>query len=276
MSQNDPIGPSTGSQPRQRVVAWWSGGITSAVACALALKWNADVDLLFIDIEDQHQDTYRFKADCERWYGRGINTVRSDKYSSVGDVIEKDRYINGPNGARCSMVLKRWVREAVQDRTHYDAHVFGFEFAVKEIARAVRFQFDHGNINPRFPLINESRLNKDQCAGIVLTQGIELPLMYRLGYNNNNCVACVKGGEAYFNKVRVDFPEAFAMRAAQERAIGHSCINGTFLDELDPSAGRGTPPVAPECGPFCGMDDEGLGLFTDTAQSIFSGQLAMI
>ena len=24
--------------------------------------------------------------------------------------------------------------------------------------------------------------------------GIEIPVMYRLGYNNNNCVGCVKGG----------------------------------------------------------------------------------
>ena len=36
-----------------------------------------------------------------------------------------------------------------------------------------------------------------------------------------------------------------------ERKIGASCINGTFLDELDPEAGRHAPPIVPDCGIFC-------------------------
>lgn len=59
--------------------------------------------------------------------------------------------------------------------------------------------------------------------------------MYDLGYPNNNCVGCVKGGMGYWNKIRVDFPEVFERRARQEREIGHSCIKGVFLDELDPN-----------------------------------------
>jgi hypothetical protein len=33
-----------------------------------------------------------------------------------------------------------------------------------------------------------------------------------------------------------------------ERRVGHSCINGVFLDELDPEAGRDEGPIVPECG----------------------------
>lgn len=33
---------------------------------------------------------------------------------------------------------------------------------------------------------------------MVLRAGIELPLMYRMGYDNANCIGCVKGGEGSY------------------------------------------------------------------------------
>ena len=75
--------------------------------------------------------------------------------------------------------------------------------------------------------------------------------MYDLGYPNNNCIGCVKGGMGYWNKIRVDFPEVFAQRAKQERAIGHSCIKGIFLDELEPNRGRMNLEVMEDCSIAC-------------------------
>jgi len=68
--------------------------------------------------------------------------------------------------------------------------------------------------------------------------GIEPPVMYKLGFNNNNCIGCVKGGMGYWNKIRQHFPEQFNRMAKIEREVGASCIKGKFLDELDPSAGH--------------------------------------
>jgi hypothetical protein len=73
--------------------------------------------------------------------------------------------------------------------------------------------------------------------------------MYKLGYNNNNCVGCVKGGMGYWNKIRKDFPEVFSSMAKLEREVGHSCLK-IFLDELDPSRGN-IKDVVPECDIFC-------------------------
>ena len=39
-----------------------------------------------------------------------------------------------------------------------------------------------------------------------------------------------------------------------EREIGHSCINGTFLDELDPSVGKSQEEVIPNCGIICDVE----------------------
>ena len=107
--------------------------------------------------------------------------------------------------------------------------------------------------NTLVPLI-EKGITKDNCAAIVLKAGIKLPEMYLLGYGNNNCIGCVKGGKGYWNKIRTDFPETFSDMAKAEREVGHSCINGTFLDELNPTAGNKLRIVTPDCGTFCEIE----------------------
>ncbi len=49
----------------------------------------------------------------------------------------------------------------------------------------------------------------------------------------------------------MDFPERFEQMARLERKIGASCINGTYLDELDPEAGRMEKEIMPDCGMLC-------------------------
>jgi hypothetical protein len=251
-------------------VAWWSAGITSAVACKLALKTNPNLRIVYIGIIDAHSDNARFKLDCEKWYGKKIETIKSKKYLSVSEVIQDTGYVNGSGGARCTLELKKEVRINYQNKNDITAQYFGFEYNKKQINRAVRFYDKYKEINPIFPLIEE-KIDKDECAGILLTAGIALPTMYTLGYDNNNCIGCVKGGKYYWNKIRKDFPEVFNQRSQDEREAGHSCIKGVFLDELNPKAGRKNKGVMPECGAFCQSE------FKDTTDKrtelIMSGKL---
>jgi hypothetical protein len=83
--------------------------------------------------------------------------------------------------------------------------------------------------------------------------------MYKLGYNNNNCIGCVKGGIGYWNKIRKDFPERFNRMAQIERIVGASCLkeqDGTrlFLDELDPNRGVNVKPIVPDCSLTCAIE----------------------
>lgn len=81
------------------------------------------------------------------------------------------------------------------------------------------------------------------------------PLMYDLGYPNNNCIGCIKGGMGYWNRIRKDFPEVFESRAKLERLVGHSMLkdkNGpVYLDELDPDRGDMNIEIFPDCGIMC-------------------------
>lgn len=79
-----------------------------------------------------------------------------------------------------------------------------------------------------------------------------------MGYNNNNCIGCVKGGMGYWNKIRKDFPQVFDRMARIERKVGATCLkdkNGRiFLDEL--SAWRGDPveEIVPDCSLICQIE----------------------
>lgn len=77
------------------------------------------------------------------------------------------------------------------------------------------------------------------------------PKMYDLGYSNNNCIGCVKGGMGYWNKIRIDFPEVFKQRAQMERDIGASILKDCYLDELDPDRGRMSEEIMPDCDILC-------------------------
>lgn len=106
-------------------------------------------------------------------------------------------------------------------------------------------EFEH-----EFPLIDR-HLSKQDAHALAERIGIRRPIMYDMGYHNNNCIGCLKGGKGYWNKIRKDFPTVFQSRARLEREIGHSCINGTFLDELDPDAGRMEKEIMQDCGIMC-------------------------
>ena len=101
------------------VIAWFSCGATSAVACKIALTMYADVRIVYIETGSGHPDNERFIQDCERWYGQRIERIRSDKYRDVDDVLIRKTYINGPHGAACTSLLKKEVRYKFEDEVSW-------------------------------------------------------------------------------------------------------------------------------------------------------------
>lgn len=244
-------------------IAWWSAGITSAVATKIALDTYKNVRIVYIEIDSAHADNERFIKDCEEWYGQKIERVRNEKgYLDQFDVIQKTKFINGPHGARCTLELKKQARFEYQDAAgSWLGQIFGFEFCKEEINRAIRFAEQWPDTKPLFPLI-DAKLNKAECHGLLKMDGIEPPAMYQLGYPNNNCIGCVKGRMRYWNKIRVDFPDVFDRMAKLEREVGRACIKQdkegggsypVFLDELESNRGI-LNPVVPNCGMFCQVE----------------------
>ena len=236
---------------QEPIIAWFSCGVTSAVATKLALSQYDYVRVMYIETGQEHPDSMRFLRDCENWFSHPIEIYRNEKYSSVFDVIEKTRYINGTAGARCTLELKKKVRYRIEDDlVTWKAQVFGFD--ASERKRAQRFEEQNPKARAVFPLI-EHELSKEDCMALICKAGIELPLMYRLGFSNNNCIGCVKGGRGYWARVREIFPDYFFKMSQLEQQIGHSCIRDCFLVDL-PLNARKQPPIVPSCSIYCDID----------------------
>lgn len=240
------------------IIAWFSCGATSAVACKMALSMYDNVHIVYIETGSGHPDNKRFLQDCERWYGQKIEVLRNKNYKDVDDVITRKKYINSPHGAPCTYLLKKEVRYKFEDSIgEWEGQVLGFDYCQREINRAIRFKQQNPKTKPLFPLI-EKKISKQDALGMLKLAGIEIPTMYKLGYSNNNCIGCVKGGIGYWNKIREDFPDRFQRMAEVERIIGASCLkdaNGkVYLDELDPNRGDDVKPIEPDCSLFCAIE----------------------
>ena len=273
------------------IVCWWSGGVTSAVACKVAIDLFGlqNCRIIFQDTFNEHDDTYRFKSDCEKWYGKEIETITAigDTYSSIEETWFKHLSLNTATGAICSYMLKRRVREKWQKENDYKYQVFGFEFNSKEFKRALGISSNHPKAKPIFPLLMVG-YDKEKCIEVINEANIKLPDAYLLGFQNNNCLktGCVQGGIGYWQKMKKENIEVFNKMAkveheltnlkgeqvtmlkdqsneAKKKAKKDKTLQRVFLKKhpdypdnkcIDDMGGRPVEPLV-DCNGFCGSND---------------------
>lgn len=218
----------------RRVVAWFSCGAASAVATHLALKKHGDdVVIANIYVANEHEDNKRFLLDCENWYGQPITMLRdTDHDASVDVVIDRYKYLSNRYGANCTGILKKKLRFGFQQPN--DLHIFGY--TVEERHRATRAIDQNPELDMEFPLI-DAMMSHDDCLAAINAVGIELPVMYKLGFKNNNCIGCIKSGSIrYWLRIKKYFPDVFLRRSKQERDLSYALCRRdgkpVFLDEI--------------------------------------------
>lgn len=218
-----------------RRLVWFSCGAASAVLAKLATeKYGSAVEVVYCDtMATEHPDNARFFAAVERWIGRKIRVIRSDEYADIDEVFLRTRYMAGVAGARCTVELKKRPREAMQRST--DIHMFGY--TSDEQKRAESFEDQNPALHVEWLLIDEG-VSKSDCHRMLAQAGISQPAMYRLGFDHNNCLGCVKStSPRYWNDIREHFPEVFARRAAQSKALGVRLVRvPVLLGETVPGA----------------------------------------
>lgn len=241
----------------RRTVVWVSAGAASAVAAKLV----PDAVLAYCETGSEHPDNARFLTDLERWLGRPIERIRSDRYDDTWDVFEKRRYLAGIEGALCTVEMKVMPRLAWQRPT--DIHVFGYTADGPDVARAKRLRENYFEMTIKTPLI-ERGINKAACLAMIQNAGIALPPMYALGFQNNNCIPCVKAtSPSYWALVRKSFPAEFERMAKLSRELDvRLCrIDGerSFIDEI-PMDHPTTNPIQPSCDFLCHLAEQDMAL----------------
>lgn len=244
---------------RPRIVVWFSCGDASAVTVKLVqAQYGAthDIAIARCVIAEEHEDNDRFAADCETWFGAAVLNLNSAEYASCEAVWMKRRYLSGVNGASCTIEMKKAVRWAFEKIWQPDLQAFGY--TAEERDRACRFREQNPDVRLITPLI-DAGLSKGDCHAMVARAGIELPMMYRLGYDNNNCIGCVKAqGVRYWQRTRRLFPDVFERRAALSRELGVRIVKlgggdreRLFLDELPEDLDDDTPEPTFDCSLLC-------------------------
>jgi len=264
------------------LIAWWSGGVTSAITCKLCIDWFGvnSVRVIFIETNNEDDDTYRFKTECENWYGLVIESITSKEFNNPREVWFRFKSLHAATGANCSLYMKRRVREQWEKENKFSYQAFGFD--IDELKRAKGLKLNNPKSKPIFPLISEL-LTKRECVKIVqdaknLFLDINLPKTYKKGYLNNNCwkTGCIQGGIGYWQKIQREEPEKFDAMASIEHEL--TDLKGAPVTILkDQSKGGGLVFLKPhpeysqikdlsmmkgkeiqpliECNGFCGMND---------------------
>lgn len=233
-------------------ISWFSAGVSSAVATKIALDTFPDLKIIYTHIEDQHEDTLRFINDCEKWFDRKVLVLQSDKYKTVDDACRALAYLTGNSGAACTRVLKKrvrqeWEKENLPDTPNKHIYIWGIDIEeTQRVSRIVKANQDFQHI---FPLI-ENNITKDIAHGMLKKANIKRPYMYDLGYPNNNCIGCIRGGMGYWNRIRKDFPAVFKARCDLEDTIGYTLFREFKLKDLPDDKGK-MECVVPDCGLFC-------------------------
>lgn len=216
------------------IISWFSCGAASAVSTMLLLKQPGPVVIARCVVDNEHEDNERFTQDCERLYGQPILRLGSTEFADCWEVWEKRRFIAGIKGAPCTIEMKKSVRWKFEQMYAPDKQAFGF--TAEEHKRAARFREQNPDVNLLTPLI-EQGVSKADCFRLLEGVGIRRPVMYDLGFANNNCICCGKATSIiYWSRCRHYFPDKFWRMAELSRRLGARLtrLKGVriFLDEI--------------------------------------------
>jgi hypothetical protein len=239
------------------IVCQFSCGAASAVATKLTLAEHPDAIILNAYLANEHPDNRRFAADCEKWFGKSMTVLRDEKYGAdIIEVFRRVQYIKGRNGASCTMRLKRGLLRTFEQPG--DVLVLGY--TADEPHRLDDWLESWPDRPISTPLIDRG-LTKEDCKAMIERAGIKLPFMYLQGYENANCIGCVKGGQGYFRAIREDYPAEFERLAQVESEIGPGAyilvhrsgpLKGQRFPLRELPAGKAMRNEAlPACGLFC-------------------------
>lgn len=242
-----------------RTVCWVSAGAASAVAALLTVRDEREAVLAYCETGSEHPDNERFLRELGQRLNRPIERIRSETYASTWDVWERRRFLSNRHGAPCTVELKLAPRLAWQ-RPH-DVHVFGYTADALDVERAARLRENFFELRIETPLIDKG-ITKEGALAMIERAGIQLPPMYALGFQNNNCIPCVKATSPnYWALVRKEFPAEFdrMSKLARDLDVRLCRIDGErrYIDEI-PADWPTTEPIQPSCDFLCAIAEADL------------------
>jgi len=205
------------------IIVTIGGGRASAWCADWALNNypKEDVILYFNDTKWEHPDLYRFLNDLEQYFNHSI-TIDSDGRTPE-ELFYDHRALASNRMPFCSRVLKaERLQKFYKDK---DTLIFGIgsdeEHRAKRLVSVYQIIASKTGKWPKllFPLISE-KATKAHVNNFLVEAGIELPVLYKLGFVHNNCSGgCVRAGKKSWRLLLMKLPEVYAERERVEEKM---------------------------------------------------------
>lgn len=205
------------------IIVALSGGLASAFCGQWALDNHAkdDVVLYFNDTKWEHPDLYRFLDDLSSYWDHPITHDTDGR--TPEELFYKERALANNRMPFCSKILKA---KRLQ-RYYKDGDTLVFGIGADEPHRGQRLVGAYQRVAAkskrwpklRFPLLEKCTNHSDMLHWLDGT-GIELPVMYKMGFQHNNCSGgCVRAGKRQWAHLWRVMPEVYLERERVEEAV---------------------------------------------------------
>ena len=205
-------------------VVMLSGGVGSwnAGRRAIARYGASGVVLLFADTKVEDADTYRFLRDSAADLGAPLVEVADGR--TPFEVFRDDRFLGNARLANCSKHLKQKpAREWLEANAPPDAVVVvGIDW--QETHRLPAIEAGWSPWPVWAPLCDKPLIDRPGMLANASAAGLKPPAAYVDGLPHSNCLAqgCVRGGQAYWERMLRTRPHAYAYAEREEQALrGH-------------------------------------------------------
>lgn len=219
-------------------IVCFSGGESSArVAWAVMNKFGRENTILLnhdISPDVEPSDVKRFKSEFANMLGIPITYANHDMFPNVDqfDVTIKSKAFKVKNGQElCTSRLKTEPFNKFLNQNYPDKNcIVYYGFDADETVRIQRRSSIMGSMGFKtdYPLAlwNENIPSSHEL-------GVAPPLVYDI-FRHANCIGCLKAGKQHWYIVYCYRRDIFNRGKIAEEIIGHSILNGVYLEDLEP------------------------------------------
>lgn len=202
-------------------IVFFSGGVGSYFTAkrVIALYGKENVILLFTDTLIEDQDLYRFMKEACKRLGVEVTVIADGR--TPWEIFEQEKFIGNSRVANCSKYLKQAVsKKWVKKNFKPDEAILylGIDWTEQHRTRAPEIHWKPYQV--KFPMCDEPYLTKQDMLEELEREGIEIPKLYKLQFQHNNCGGfCVRGGHGHFKHLYEKLPELYKYHEEKEQAL---------------------------------------------------------
>lgn len=204
----------------------FSGGIGSFCVLRRVVKMfpSEQIKVVFMDTLWEDEDLYRFNDDVFAYLAQhypGIEVIPLCDGRTPPEVSREQHIVLNNRFPICSQQLKSrlfrtWLKNCNISPDDAVIHI-GIDNSETRRCPAITANYKHP---VRYLLAEEGITQKDTLLSECVEWGIEIPRLYNLGFDHNNCGGrCFRAGKNHFERLLTCMPDRFAEIKQYEKEL---------------------------------------------------------